>query len=78
MLIPNKLASISVTRRPSIKLKITPHIHPKASPLKNIAKILPGDGRIAKPTKANSAKTIAPKINILTNKKAGPPLLPTE
>ena len=40
ILIPNRLARISVVLRPSIKLKITPHIHPNESPLKNIANIL--------------------------------------
>ena len=40
MLIPKRLAKISVVRRPSIKLKITPHIQPNDNPLKNMANIL--------------------------------------
>ena len=35
MLSPIRLASRSVTRRPSRKLKITPHMHPNESPLKH-------------------------------------------
>ena len=40
MLTPSRLARISVTLRPSIKLKITPHIHPSDKPLTNIAMTL--------------------------------------
>lgn len=40
MLTPKRLASISVTFRPSMKLKITPHMHPSERPLKNIAAAL--------------------------------------
>ena len=40
ILIPKRLAKISVVRRPSIKLKITPHIQPNDNPLKNMANIL--------------------------------------
>ena len=38
--IPKRLAKTSVVRRPSIKLKITPHIQPNDNPLKNMANIL--------------------------------------
>ena len=40
ILIPKRLAKISVVRRPSIKLKITPHIQTNDNPLKNMANIL--------------------------------------
>ena len=40
ILIPKRLAKTSVVRRPSIKLKITPHIQPNDNPLKNMANIL--------------------------------------
>ena len=40
MLTPNRLASMSVTRRPSMKLKMMPHMHPSERPLKNMAKTL--------------------------------------
>ena len=40
ILTPNKLARTSVILRPSIKLKIIPHMHPSESPFKNIAAIL--------------------------------------
>lgn len=40
MLIPMMLARIPVSLRPSIKLKITPHIQPSNSPLKNKAQTL--------------------------------------
>ena len=42
ILTPSKLANISVTLRPSMKLKMTPHMHPNASPLKNRANTLKG------------------------------------
>ena len=63
MLIPNRLANKSVTRRPSIKLKITPHMHPKASPLKNMASTFQGTGSTAKNTNAISAIPTENKIN---------------
>ena len=40
ILSPMMLAKIPLNLRPSRKLKITPHIHPSDSPLKNSAKIL--------------------------------------
>ena len=40
MLTPMILARISVVRRPSRKLKITPHMQPSESPLKKRANIL--------------------------------------
>jgi hypothetical protein len=55
MLNPIRLASKSVTRRPSRKLKITPHIHPKESPLKNRANTLNGCGSAPKSTRESSA-----------------------
>ena len=42
ILTPSRLARISVTRRPSIKLKMTPHIHPSDNPFRNMAATLNG------------------------------------
>ncbi len=63
ILIPKRLAKISVVRRPSIKLKITPRIHPNENPLKNIANILYGVGSAPNATSDNSATAMETSIN---------------
>ena len=40
MLTPKRLASMSVTLRPSMKLKITPHMQPNERPFTNMAATL--------------------------------------
>ena len=63
MLSPIRLASKSVTRLPSRKLKITPHMHPKESPLKNRANTLKGCGSAPKRTRDSSATATERIIN---------------
>ena len=62
---PIKLANKSVTLRPSKKLKITPHIHPKESPLKNRAKTLKGRGK--QPNNTNDISATA--TDVIINRK---------
>ena len=64
MLTPNRLANISVTLRPSIKLNITPHIQPSDKPFKNMAATLNGGANKPKPTKAASAATAEQTKNL--------------
>ena len=63
MLSPIRAASKSVTRRPSRKLKITPHMQPSDSPLKNNAKTLNGRGRQPNNTNDNSAAATERTMN---------------
>ena len=63
ILSPKREASRSVTRRPSRKLKMTPHIQPSDSPLKNNANTLNGRGRHPKRTKESSATKIETRMN---------------
>ena len=63
ILSPKREASKSVTRRPSRKLKITPHIQPNDSPLKNNASTLNGRGRHPKRTKESSATPMETRMN---------------
>ena len=63
MLTPMMLARKSVVRLPSKKLKITPHIHPNESPLKNKAMILKGMGSNPKANKEISESAAEPIMN---------------
>lgn len=63
MLSPIRLASRSVTRRPSRKLKITPHMHPNESPLKNSAKTFSGRGNAPNSTSESSATATERMMN---------------
>lgn len=63
MLSPIRLASRSVTRRPSRKLKITPHMHPNESPLKNSAKTFSYRGNAPNSTSESSTTATERMMN---------------
>ena len=60
---PIRLANRSVTRRPSKKLNITPHMQPNESPLKKRANTLNGRGSKPNNTRDNSATATDKMIN---------------
>lgn len=62
MLRPIRAANKSVTRRPSRKLNITPHMQPSERPLKNKSKTLKGRGSNPNNTKNSSATATEPII----------------
>ena len=69
ILTPSRLARISVTRRPSIKLKMTPHIHPSDNPFRNMAATL--NGVESNPNKISEDSASNTEVRINLNRSSG-------